>query len=139
MTSGSIEKRQGLTHPVWVQRVEGLAMLVAAVIGFADTGSSWWWFAGLILVPDISMVGYLSGPSLGAITYNLGHNLVGPGLLFGWFWLGGPDLVLGLAWIWLGHIGLDRMLGYGLKHPDAFTHTHLGWIGSDKGRQPGRP
>ena len=31
--------------------------------------------------------------------------------------------------IWLAHIGFDRALGYGLKHPSAFQHTHLGLIG----------
>ncbi|MCL4805949.1 MAG: DUF4260 family protein, partial [Anaerolineae bacterium] len=30
-----------------------------------------------------------------------------------------------VALIWLAHIGLDRMLGFGLKYPDAFRHTHL--------------
>ena len=27
--------------------------------------------------------------------------------------------------IWLGHIGMDRMLRYGLKYNDHFQHTHL--------------
>jgi hypothetical protein len=30
-----------------------------------------------------------------------------------------------LALIWLGHIGMDRALGYGLKYPTAFKDTHL--------------
>ena len=30
-----------------------------------------------------------------------------------------------LALIWLAHIGADRLLGYGLKYPTAFTDTHL--------------
>ncbi|MFL0711613.1 MAG: DUF4260 family protein [Microcella pacifica] len=32
------------------------------------------------------------------------------------------------------HVAVDRALGYGLKRPDAFTHTHLGWIGRDRPR-----
>jgi hypothetical protein len=35
------------------------------------------------------------------------------------------DLLIQLALIWLGHIGLDRALGYGLKYPTAFKDTHL--------------
>jgi hypothetical protein len=31
--------------------------------------------------------------------------------------------------VMLGHSSLDRALGYGLKYPDAFQHTHLGTIG----------
>jgi hypothetical protein len=27
---------------------------------------------------------------------------------------------------------MDRIFGYGLKYPDAFQHTHLGWIGGAK-------
>lgn len=113
-----------------LQRLEGVVLLVTAVVGFAVTDASWWWFAGLLLVPDLSMVGYLANPSAGAITYNLGHTLLGPGLLLGWSWLGSPDSVLVLAWVWLAHIGVDRLFGYGLKYADAFTHTHLGTIGS---------
>jgi len=28
--------------------------------------------------------------------------------------------------IWTAHIGLDQLLGYGLKYPTAFGDTHLG-------------
>jgi hypothetical protein len=35
-------------------------------------------------------------------------------------------LAMALALIWLAHIGLDRLLGTGLKYNDRFTHTHLG-------------
>jgi Domain of unknown function (DUF4260) len=27
--------------------------------------------------------------------------------------------------IWLAHIGIDRVLGYGLKYPTGFKDTHL--------------
>jgi hypothetical protein len=30
-----------------------------------------------------------------------------------------------IALIWLAHIGLDRMLGYGLKYPTEFKDTHM--------------
>jgi hypothetical protein len=33
-----------------------------------------------------------------------------------------------MALIWLAHIGVDRLLGYGLKYPTAFTDTHLGRV-----------
>ena len=41
----------------------------------------------------------------------------------------GRVTLIGIGSIWLAHIGMDRALGYGLKLEDAFTHTHLGWIG----------
>ncbi|HUO46224.1 MAG TPA: DUF4260 domain-containing protein [Acidimicrobiia bacterium] len=115
--------------PVPLQRLEGAILLIAGVAGFAASGWSWWWFAGLLLVPDLSMVGYLLRPSTGAGIYNLGHSLIGPALFFAWYWVGGPSVVLVVAAVWLAHIGMDRLFGYGLKFADAFTHTHLGEIG----------
>ncbi|HEY7564697.1 MAG TPA: DUF4260 domain-containing protein [Acidimicrobiia bacterium] len=120
--------------PVPLQRLEGLALLVIAVGLFNMAGESWWWFALLLLVPDLFMAGYLGGPRLGAAIYNLGHTLIWPlGLLaFGmisdtrWLEVAGA--------VWLAHIGMDRALGYGLKHSDSFQHTHLGLIG--RGRRP---
>ncbi len=37
----------------------------------------------------------------------------------------GSDTTMLLALIWLFHIGLDRVAGYGLKCPEQFGHTHL--------------
>ncbi len=34
-----------------------------------------------------------------------------------------------IALIWFGHIGVDRLLGYGLKLPTGFQDTHHGRIG----------
>ena len=115
--------------PISLQRIEGAALLVTAVAAFDVAGWSWWWFAGLLLAPDISMVGYLAGPRLGAAVYNLGHTLVGPTALLAWWLFGGPTTVLALGSIWLAHIGMDRAFGYGLKHAEGFEHTHLGMIG----------
>lgn len=121
-----------MNDPITIQRLEGAALLVAAVAGFDVAGWSWWWFAGLLLAVDISMVGYLAGPMVGAATYNLCHTLVGPVGLLAWWLFGGPTTALALGSIWLAHIGMDRAFGYGLKHPDRFEHTHLGVIGRRK-------
>jgi hypothetical protein len=50
-------------------RIEGLAYIALALIGYAQSGYSWWLFAALILVPDVSMFGYLINPSIGAASY----------------------------------------------------------------------
>jgi hypothetical protein len=36
-----------------------------------------------------------------------------------------------VAGVWAAHIGLDRMLGYGLKYAAGFGYTHLGRIGRE--------
>lgn len=113
-----------------IQRLEGAALLVLAVVVFADTDLSWWWFALLLLVPDVSIAGYLAGSDAGAAAYNLAHTLVWPALLLAWGLTSDLPWVLGIGAIWLAHIGFDRALGYGLKLPEGFRHTHLGDIGS---------
>jgi len=115
--------------PVPLQRLEGLAFLVLGVALFAWSGQSWWWFGLLLLVPDLFMIGYLSGPRLGATLYNLGHALLWPAALLAVAIPSGRSMLVAVGSIWLAHIGMDRALGYGLKLEDGFTHTHLGIIG----------
>lgn len=118
-----------MLDPIRIQRLEGLAWLALAVFAFEASSWSWWWFVALLLAPDLSMVGYLTGPRLGAVGYNLGHAVVGPlAMIAAWF-AGAPSGFLAGGSIWLGHIGMDRALGYGLKLSDGFQHTHLGRIG----------
>ncbi len=110
-------------------RVEGAAVFLLCAVTYAHLGASWWLAAALFLVPDVSMAGYLAGPRVGAWSYNFAHSYalaIGLGLLAQVL---DQSLVLALALILGAHIGFDRMLGYGLKLPDAFTSTHLGPIG----------
>ena len=90
-----------------------------------------WWLAvlPLLLVPDVSMIGYLRGPRVGAITYNLVHNsALGLGVLGLGLATGVTPIALAGA-ILIAHTGLDRTMGYGLKLPTSFQDTHLGRIG----------
>lgn len=113
-------------------RLEGLAALAVATFAYHRLGANWWLFAGAFLAPDLTLFGYLAGPRLGALAYNLGHTyLLALGLVAaGWF--GGSPLTVALGVIWVAHIGFDRALGYGLKLPSDFHDTHLGRIGRAK-------
>lgn len=111
-----------------LQRLEGLAALGFGVFAYASLGQSWLLFAVLFLAPDLFMLGYLRSARVGAMTYNLAHTYVAPALLALLGFLVAP-LAFGLAAIWIAHIGLDRMLGYGLKLDGGFEQTHLGLIG----------
>ncbi|WP_255505032.1 DUF4260 family protein [Lysinibacillus sphaericus] len=79
----------------------------------------------LLFLPDITMLGYIVNTKIGALFYNIGHSLVMPAILLtiGFITVSTPLLMATI--IWLAHIFLDRMLGYGLKYDDAFTKTHL--------------
>lgn len=124
-----MNETRNLTNPIPLQRLEGLLLLVAAIWIFAETGDTWWLFGLLLLAPDLSMLGYIRSPAMGATTYNLGHTLLGPAVLLAWGVVADSSLMVGLGAVWLAHIGLDRLAGYGMKHPDSFHHTHLGMIG----------
>jgi hypothetical protein len=110
-------------------RCDGLAELVGLVVLYALTGASWWLFAGLFLVPDIGMLGYLAGPRVGAVTYNALHLLAPPVALGLAALASGWGLGVSVALVWAAHIQFDRAAGYGLKYATAFADTHLGRIG----------
>lgn len=118
--------------PRIVLRAEGAALLVVAVILYAQGGGSWWLFAILFLAPDLSLLGYLGSAGTGAVIYNAAHTLIAPALLavVGLFLSG--YILVPLALIWVAHIGFDRLLGYGLKYAAGFGFTHLGHVGRDR-------
>jgi hypothetical protein len=117
-----------IASPILLQRLEGLAALVAGVAAYIWLGQSWLVFALLFFTPDLFMLGYLRSARVGALTYNLGHTYVAPAILALLGLAVGP-LAYGLAAIWIAHIGFDRMLGYGLKLDGGFGQTHLGPVG----------
>lgn len=106
-------------------RAEGLFVLALCVGVYLWIHLSWITLACLILVPDIAMLGYLKNPRVGAATYNVVHSYVLPLILLGTGLALHHVLTLGIGLIWTAHIGMDRMLGYGLKYPSAFQDTHL--------------
>ncbi|WP_256748929.1 DUF4260 domain-containing protein [Mesorhizobium sp. Mes31] len=110
-------------------RLEWAIVAAAAVIFYGSVGVSWWLFGLLILVPDLSMLGYLAGPRVGAIAYNALHILAVPVLLLLAGHLSGNATAMAVALIWIAHIAIDRALGYGLKLSTGFQDTHLGRIG----------
>jgi hypothetical protein len=55
-------------------RLEGLAAFGAGLVLFGLSGGNWLFFVPLLLLPDLSMLGYLAGPRVGAAMYNLVHN-----------------------------------------------------------------
>ena len=113
-------------------RLEGLAAATAAAVLYARTGASWWLFAALWLAPDLSMLGYLAGPCMGARIYNAFHTYVAPGVLALCSLLPGAHGALPIVLIWANHIGVDRLLGFGLKYADGFGFTHLGRVGKQR-------
>jgi hypothetical protein len=125
-----------MTTVAW-QRFEGALFCAAAVLWLWGSAPDWpvWLWVALALAPDLSMLGYIFGPRIGAAAYNAAHLYAGGALLAGiGNGFGFPALWTDIGLIWLAHVGVDRALGYGLKEATGFTDTHLGRIGRDRGR-----
>lgn len=127
-----------MKQAIMFQRAEGTILLLFSLIAYwvkvhdlQQVGLFWLGYTILFFAFDLSMIGYLKNNKLGALVYNLGHSLVLPLLLL--IFSFNPYLSL-FCLIWIGHIGFDRALGYGLKSTEGFTYTHLGIIGNKKPR-----
>ena len=112
-------------HPRPFLRAEGLAVLVGCLGAYLWLGGSIPLLVVLALAPDASMAGYLVDGRLGGWGYNLAHTYVGPIALGGLALFFDVRIALLLALIWAGHIGADRLAGFGLKYEDGFANTHL--------------
>lgn len=110
---------------VWILRLEGGIVFALAIAAYVHLGASWWLFAVLILAPDLGALGYLRDERTGAWTYNLLHTYIGPAILASIGYVAAWPILYALAAIWVAHIGIDRLLGYGLKLPAGFRRTHL--------------
>ena len=116
-------------------RAEAAAAFIAGLALYGWLGGPWLAVVPLLLVPDLSMVGYLRGPRFGAVTYNLVHNWVlGLAVLGLSLALDAAPVAIAGA-VLIAHVGMDRALGYGLKLPTAFQDTHLGRIGRGPGER----
>ena len=118
-------KVQSLSMPNLLLRLEGLTVLIAAIVAYAHQGGSIWLFLALLLAPDLGALGYLINIRVGSMTYNAVHFYTLPIVLAGAaLALNLPTLLL-IALIWFAHIGMDRVAGYGLKYPTKFKDTHM--------------
>lgn len=106
-------------------KLENLAIALLALAFYAQSGAGWQLFLLLVLVPDVTILAYVFGPRAGAVGYNVLHSFIGAAVLLiaGHFldW----SFAVPVALIWIFHIGIDRALGFGLKYPTGFKHTHL--------------
>ena len=116
---------QKMSKPGLLLRIEGLTVLGTAVTLYAQSDFSWWTFALLLLAPDLAMVGYVVNKQVGSILYNMFHIYPLPTLLILISFLVNAPIALQLGLIWLAHIGMDRIFGYGLKYSTDFKTTHM--------------
>jgi hypothetical protein len=134
----TIERPMGATElptvtvRTWL-RLEGAAVFIAGLVLYAQLGAPWWLALPLLLLPDVSAIGYVAGPRIGALTYNFVHNWAFGLAVLGIGLATNVTAVAILGAVAIAHVGMDRAVGYGLKLPTAFQDTHLGRIGRDRG------
>ena len=115
--------------PQLILRLEGFCLFAGALWAFQVQHAGWALFAVLFFAPDLSMLGYLVNPKIGAAAYNAVHTTVVYGPLAVYGYLSGFSVAFAVGLIGLAHVGFDRLLGYGLKYPLGFGYTHLGCMG----------
>ncbi len=110
----------------WLQSEELIELTAALILVYLLPYSlPWWgWFA-LFFAPDISFIAYAAGPRIGALVYNVFHHKGVCLLLAGMGIITANPLLISSGVLFYGHASFDRLLGYGLKYPDNFNHTHL--------------
>jgi hypothetical protein len=111
--------------PRLLLHLEGATAFAAATALYVHGDHPWWLYLALILAPDVSMVGYAAGARIGAIAYDAAHTYAGPLALAAAGVLADVSTLVAVGLVWAAHIGVDRALGYGLKYPTGFRHTHL--------------
>lgn len=105
--------------------LEGLAILIASLVVYANQDFSWVTFALLLFLPDLPLFLYAIDKPLASITYNLAHSMIFPLLLALLSLYAGYSLGIQLSLIWLAHIGMDHTFGYGFKYLGEMKETHF--------------
>lgn len=105
-----------LLKPRVLLHLEGAAMIALCLVLYGHLSGNWKMFFLLVLVPDLSLLGYLAGRRVGAPTYNLIHTYVWPIALTGYGVLGHVPWAVPVALIWAFHISVDRCVGWGLNY-----------------------
>jgi hypothetical protein len=123
--------------PIVLLKLEGFAVFLLALVIYWQQSFGWTLFWSTVLLPDLALLGYLVNAKVGATAYNITHSKLLPSALAVVAIITGNALFSALALIWFVHIGVDRMLGYGLKYPEGFKVTHLGTIGQMGGEPRG--
>ena len=116
---------QGFFGPRGLLHLDGLALLAGSIFAYVLVDGRWWLFAALLFAPDLFMLGYLTGPRIGALVYNLGHSKLIPVILVTTGILMHIGILIEIGIIYFAHIGMDHLFGYGFKYKSEFKDTHF--------------
>jgi hypothetical protein len=116
----------GNTLPKILLHVEGLFLFLVSTFFYFYLDGALWLYVVLLLAPDVGILGYTTKDNkLGSYIYNIFHTYSLPIAIGTGAFLFGPQVLLLISLIWIAHIGMDRVFGYGLKYETRFHDTHL--------------
>ena len=105
--------------------LEGTVIFITSLYFYQQNNFSWIAFIFLLFVFDVSMIGYVINERVGATVYNIFHSYILPVTLILVSTIITLEWLLMISLIWTAHIGMDRMIGYGLKYHSGFKDTHF--------------
>ncbi len=106
-------------------RLEGLAVFVASIILYVHFGGTWG-MSWLVLAPDLGLLAFFVNTRFSSSVYNLFHFYAIPLACIAFHLVTGQGTLLFLiSFLWTAHIGIDRLVGFGLKYPTQFKDTHI--------------
>ena len=114
--------------PKILLRMEGLTVFTVSLYFYSYLDYSWLVFIILLFAPDLAALGYIKNVHVGSIIYNLFHTYTMPTAMMFISLFFKSDVIFMLSLIWIAHIGMDRIFGYGLKYPTTFQDTHLNQV-----------
>jgi hypothetical protein len=118
-----------ISQPRIFAHVNGLALFVGSIVAYGIFSGDWLAFIILLLVPDVSMIGYMLNTTIGAWLYNIVHSyaLAIVAMMIGYAI--GVDAVISIGLILMAHVGMDQAVGYGYKYAEEeFSDTHFNRI-----------
>ena len=124
-TQATMMESKGQSAASLMLRIESIVALAAVILLYNQQSGDWGAFLLLLLTPDLAFIAYAVNPELGRKIYNLVHTYSLPVVLAVVALLGGWSIGVSLALIWLAHISLDRIVGYGIKYTSEKGDTHL--------------
>ena len=120
--------RNNFSMPRILLHLEGLALLITALILYGNQNFSWGTFALFLFAPDLAIIPYAINKRAGQIVYNIVHTTILPLALALYSVMNANDLALQASLIWFAHIGMDHLFGYGFKYPGDFKDTHFSHV-----------
>jgi len=112
-------------------RLEEAGFFILTIYLFTLLPYPWWVYPLLLFIPDISILGYMINPVAGSYLYNFIHHRGIALVLYVCGLVLSRPLPALFGLMLFAHSSLDRMFGYGLRHPTGFRDTHLGRIGKE--------